>query len=185
MMHENYYRILGLPCDATIDEIKKAYRKLAYLYHPDKNPSPEAKDKFVAVTEAYEFLISNHDRIRDSDLAFRQAMDDWRKYRQDRSRVRADKFAHASYNNFKKTNFYKSTRIFDGTMAFYSMVISVLVITFSIYGYIYRLHNPYMDEKPSLVAFVLLLMMGFVFLVISLTYVKIWIKNSRKSRKTK
>jgi hypothetical protein len=185
MMHENYYRILGLPYDASIDEIKRAYRKLAYLYHPDKNPSPEAKDKFIAVTEAYEFLITNHDRIRDSEIAFRQAMEDWRKYRQDRSRFRANKFAHASYNNFKKSNFYKSTRIFDATMAFYSMIISILVIVMSVRGYIYRLHNPYMDEKPSLLGFVLLLLIGFIFLVISLTFVKIWFRNSGKNRKTK
>jgi hypothetical protein len=185
MINENYYRILGLPNNATIDEIKKAYRKLAYLYHPDKNPTTEAKDKFIAITEAYEFLITNHDRIIDSEIAFRQAMDDWRKYRQDRSRFRANKFAHASYSNFKKSNFYKSTRIFDGTMAFYSMIISVLVIVVSIHGYIYRLHNPYMDEKPSVLGFVLLLLIGVVFFVISLTYVKIWFRNSRKNRKSK
>lgn len=54
----DYYSILGLQRGASKDEIKKAYRRLAMQWHPDKNPSPEARQKFILITEAYDGLMS-------------------------------------------------------------------------------------------------------------------------------
>ncbi|HEX6938028.1 MAG TPA: molecular chaperone DnaJ [Longimicrobiales bacterium] len=53
----DYYEILGVPRDADVDAIKKAYRKLALQYHPDRNGgSKEAEERFKEATEAYEVL---------------------------------------------------------------------------------------------------------------------------------
>jgi len=54
--NRDYYQILGISKNATEDEIKKAYRKLALTYHPDRNKSKEAEVKFKEVTKAYEVL---------------------------------------------------------------------------------------------------------------------------------
>jgi hypothetical protein len=56
MSLSNYYKILGLPPGSSQAEIRKRYRKLVMLYHPDKNPSVEARKKFELVQEAYEVL---------------------------------------------------------------------------------------------------------------------------------
>ena len=55
-MGRDYYKILGIARGATDDEIKKAYRKMAVKWHPDKNKSPEAEEKFKDVAMAYEVL---------------------------------------------------------------------------------------------------------------------------------
>ena len=57
MAKRDYYEILGIAKNASEDEIKKAYRKLAMKYHPDRNPDhKEAEEKFKEVKEAYEML---------------------------------------------------------------------------------------------------------------------------------
>lgn len=61
-MGKDYYKILGVARGATDDEIKKAYRKLALKFHPDKNKSPQAEERFKEVAEAYEVLSDKKKR---------------------------------------------------------------------------------------------------------------------------
>ena len=184
MTVKDYYEILGIPSSSSIDEIKKAYRKKARLYHPDINPSPDAKDHFIAITEAYEFLITNHDRIKSDEQVYQEAMEDWRKYRQDRSRKRATVYARSSYTTFKNTKFYRTTRILDGTTIVFSFVVSIIVLGYTIYGYFFRLKHPIPGlEKPSLFAFVMLLILSMIFFVVSFIYLRAYQETSKKQKK--
>ena len=56
-MNTNFYEILEVPETAQLDDIKKSYRKLSMMYHPDKNKNnPDATAKFQKISEAYETL---------------------------------------------------------------------------------------------------------------------------------
>jgi len=61
-MGKDYYKILGLSKGASEEDIKKAYRKMALKYHPDKNKSADAEEKFKEVAEAYEVLSDKKKR---------------------------------------------------------------------------------------------------------------------------
>lgn len=68
----NYYAILGVARDATFEEVKKAFRKLALQYHPDRNPgNKDAEEKFKDINEAYEVL---------SDASKRSQYDQYAKF---------------------------------------------------------------------------------------------------------
>lgn len=68
MSSKDYYEILGVSRDATDDQIKSAFRKKAMQYHPDRNKSPDAEEKFKEINQAYEVLSdankrANYDRF--------------------------------------------------------------------------------------------------------------------------
>ena len=63
MSKKDYYDVLGVSKSANKDELKKAYRKLAMKYHPDRNPDDsQAAEKFKELSEAYEILSDDQKR---------------------------------------------------------------------------------------------------------------------------
>lgn len=65
MSKRDYYEILGVSKDASASEIKKAYRRVALKYHPDRNPdNKEAEENFKEAAEAYEVLSDDNKRAR-------------------------------------------------------------------------------------------------------------------------
>ena len=64
---EDYYKILGVPRSATQREIKKAFRKLAIKYHPDKNKEPDAEKKFIKIAQGKKLLRQYQSRVEYSE----------------------------------------------------------------------------------------------------------------------
>lgn len=65
MAKRDFYEVLEISKSASLDEVKKAYRKKAIQFHPDKNPNnKEAEDRFKEATEAYSVLSDAEDKVR-------------------------------------------------------------------------------------------------------------------------
>ncbi|GAB3365754.1 MULTISPECIES: DnaJ domain-containing protein [Giesbergeria] len=72
----DHYAALGLGSDASLADIKKAFRQKASFYHPDKNPAPDAAARFRAVQQAYEVLSDPEERQAYDDNRRRNLLDD-------------------------------------------------------------------------------------------------------------
>lgn len=78
MDYKDYYKILGVERKANADEIKKAYRKLAMKYHPDRNPGDkQAEERFKEFNEAYQVLSDEQKRARYDQLG--SSYSDWQR----------------------------------------------------------------------------------------------------------
>ncbi len=109
---KNYYAILKLQKNASQEEIKKAYWKLAKEWHPDKNPSPNAHEKFIEINEAYLILSdpskrSAFDQIfaapsEDSTSKTEFESDDFEEFVKT-AREKAKKYAGFSFEKFSKS----------------------------------------------------------------------------------
>jgi hypothetical protein len=138
----NYYDVLGVGPDATLEDIKKSFRNLALKYHPDKNKnSEESKQKFMKIVEAYEVLSDEQARSNYDGNAFRvpRQAPGWtppadfrtvysydeikRKYRQSRSTVGGGMWDISEKANF---GMLKATMILFGCLA--AVVIYILIV---------------------------------------------------------
>ena len=78
MKFKDYYEILGIARTASIDEIKKSYKKLAHQYHPDVTKDPKGEDKFKEIGEAYATLKDKEKRAAYDDLGKHGAGEEFR-----------------------------------------------------------------------------------------------------------
>jgi uncharacterized protein YecT (DUF1311 family) len=180
----DYYRILGVKQNATDDEIKKAYRRKAMEYHPDRNSSPDSQEMFIRVTEAYEYLMSHPYRRNITEEEIMRNYQAWIDYRREEARRRAEAYAKASYAEFRKSPVYRSTTVIDGTIVFLGLILATMVIVTTVYGYIYRMRiadTP--KEEPSMTLAAISLIIGFSYLIISIFYLSAWIARQKKKRR--
>lgn len=98
-----YFNILGLPENASKAQVKRAYRKLALEYHPDRNSSPDAHERFLQITEAYEMLTGVRKRKNPFVRYYRKTYQD-ESFRRQTARERARQQARMQYEEFCKNN---------------------------------------------------------------------------------
>ena len=130
---ETYYRTLGLSAGASDSAIKQAYRLKAKQLHPDRNPSPNAHQEFIQLTEAYEYLI-NH-RNADTGPQYTQYTyqptyqppDNSSRW-QDEARRRAAEHANMRYDEFVDTDYYKSLQSVETIFRYVFILLLILLM---------------------------------------------------------
>lgn len=113
MKFQDYYKILGVEKSASLVEIKKAYRKLALKFHPDKNVDKAgANEKFIKIKEAYEVLKDTDKRKKYDDLSSQQRYTSKKKY------TRQNYYHWESEKTYD--DYYKYDKGFDETESLFS-----------------------------------------------------------------
>ncbi|XXS36582.1 MAG: DnaJ C-terminal domain-containing protein [Candidatus Karelsulcia muelleri] len=109
MIKKDYYEILGISRDASTDEIKKAYRKLALKYHPDKNKEKQAEEKFKEAAEAYDILSNPEKKKRYDKFGHSSSQGDSGGMNMEDiftnfGDIFGDAFSFSGFSNYKKKN---------------------------------------------------------------------------------
>jgi hypothetical protein len=133
---ETYYRTLGLSAGASDNEIKQAYRLKAKRLHPDRNPSPNAHQEFILLTEAYEYLI-NHRHSETSAQQYTQYTyqptyqppdsSRWQNEARERARRQAAEHASMRYEEFVDTDYYKSLQSVETVFRYLFILLLILL----------------------------------------------------------
>ncbi|MCI4667543.1 MAG: J domain-containing protein [Bacteroidia bacterium] len=107
----DYYKILGIERQASVDEIKQAYRGLALKYHPDKSQSELGRDRFLEITKAYEILKDEESRRKYNASYDRQfsASDNQKDYYATLQRVRSKRSSRYSRSSYTQRMRYRGT----------------------------------------------------------------------------
>ncbi len=128
---KDHYKVLGLPASATEEQIKSAYRKLAFKYHPDRNSSPGAKQKFHEITTAYDFLLEHPNQgLRDAaSYEDRVASEVLR-----RERERMKQYARAKREKRKKEEEYFEKPEWHDPLLLMKYALHVFALLFAISG---------------------------------------------------
>ena len=131
---------MNLPQDASIADVKKSYRNLVKEFHPDLNPSPDAREKFIAIHEAYEYLVDDDRRhfyskglgrsvISEFELKKREMIYKAWVERQERiAKVRAANFAERPFEELKKSRIYKTAQAVSKGYNYLFIGLCVLII---------------------------------------------------------
>jgi hypothetical protein len=132
MQQSSYYRILEVPENASDEEIRKAYRSKAKLYHPDVNQSPDAHSRFVLLTVAYDNLINRHKR-RSYDQKKESPSDPFRAYNQwvRAQKAQAESNAQTRYYEFIK----RREKLRSNRFKYYQSLIFVYFVTGFCYSF--------------------------------------------------
>jgi curved DNA-binding protein CbpA len=165
---KNYYSILGINQSATIDEIKKAYRRKAKEYHPDVSVLPNAKDLFIQATEAYEYLL----RVKLLAQAQMEAepekyREEWVRYERPKAGQRAERFSGMRYKDFTKTKYYKATRVANEIYLYLTIALGTIIVMSDFFSFMNQIKDP-SSTYASYINDFFMLILGIVFIFFGL-----------------
>ena len=125
----DYYEVLGVSRNASLDEIKKAYRKLAIEFHPDKNKgSKRAENKFKNISEAYDTLSNERERALYDEITFGETYSNFED---------ANQKSDLDFNYYGTNSKNKKNKLIKGIVFFFIIFYLICLIIGSNLGVIF------------------------------------------------
>lgn len=138
---KDYYRLLGIGRNSDVIAVRKAYRKLALMLHPDVNKAPDAHQRFIELNEAYEVLKKpklkhQYDRLYDFQIhkkkpkrhrTYQRHEDKWSRNvnrSSEKGKQKGEKYSYASYHKFENRASFWS--FFDAFLLVLELIMYVL-----------------------------------------------------------
>lgn len=127
---EHYFAALDLQSGASENDIKKAYRRLARKYHPDVSKEPDAEERFLEITEAYEYLLEKRPRpsVLYSSVETTAPEPTWEEQRRQRARA----YAQMRFEEFRRSTLAFKKRWYFTPLRVVTWVIIVLCYSLSL-----------------------------------------------------
>ena len=180
----HYYKILGLPNDAGQREIKTAYRRLAKKFHPDLNKSPDAREKFIIINEAYEFLTRvrikpvSPTKPRDKHRHTREEIyREWIRNERMKARARATYQAKKKFEDFKKSPIYRTANAMYKFYDYLGIGMGILIFLGASIGLYNQSFTKEGINSAHIVGSILMDGLGILFIIFSVSGIR-----SRRSK---
>lgn len=183
---KNYFNILELEATASDEDVRRAYRRLVKLYHPDTGSEWSDPKKFHEITEAYNYLVDPARRRRHAAFingVAKPTLDPEARQRQYEAWAkRQEMFAYARMRRqqkeaeeeaFKQTRLYKLFKGINQAYNYLFLLFCVAVICIPIYRYISQQELPESDQQPF-IFFVFPILLGITFAVAGYYYLFIY-----------
>ncbi len=156
-MRRHYLQILGLPETASDQEIKKAYRRKAMLYHPDLNQSPGAQEQFVKIDKAYQYLMAEEEAasIPNQDFKSTNPIDDERRrnaamYYQMAQELKKKQAVMYQRNIKRRMSKFRSNPLFDVAISFIAIVCMIYGGLFMVDQFLTPVEETFLAHKVQL-----------------------------------
>jgi curved DNA-binding protein CbpA len=186
---DKYYKILRIPANSRLEDIKKAYRKLAHEFHPDVSRLSDARERFIEINEAYEYLTNKlkleqalKANYNEHEETAQEIIDAWLAGERERMRARAKKYADMKYRNFKKSETYRATLKMDYSLQYAGLVLGCFVIAGCFWGVLSQWKsNPVFVDAGYIIRAIIASLVGFMML--SFSGYKILERLTKKKKK--
>ncbi|MEZ4800391.1 MAG: DnaJ domain-containing protein [Flavobacteriales bacterium] len=181
---KNYFSILDIPVNASEHEVRRAYRRLVKIYHPDAGTSEANEERFILITEAYDYLLNSENRRRHAAYISqpRTSMSEASKRRkQDEYEAWVAREQHMAYvrmrmrqkeleeEEFKKTFAYRMMHGINLVYNFIFLIVALAVIIIPIYKYFDQDNLPE-NQQQNFLTFLMPSLLGVGFLSYSYYY---------------
>ena len=141
-----YYTILNIDQYASLDEVKKAYRRQAKKLHPDINPASNANAQFILLNEAYEYFINRktgrvyNQRAKGYTKSRKpyRSYEEWAEKERPKARRRASKHANMKWKSFENSVLYQSAKAGAYVISYTLFILGTLMVLIPIGALIFR-----------------------------------------------